>query len=141
MCQNNSRYPNGLQRPLLAFYIAVIVFCDSMIATVRPVETIPLPRPSHHDLYYSHRNYSPHPTIQSSIGCRRKYVSISNLSICILNFARRGAKRASPVKYAVGVFSVNTLFTSCHKINARNTNNTRHSVMRRVQQDSQLQKH
>ena len=29
---------------------------------------------------------------------------------------RVGAKRASPVKYAVGVFSVNTLFTLCLEI-------------------------
>ena len=38
-----------------------------------------------------------------------------------------GARRASPVKYAKGVFSVNTLFTSCHKIIARNANYTRHN--------------
>ena len=38
-----------------------------------------------------------------------------------------GARRASPVKYAFGVFSVNTLFTSCHEIIARNANYTRHN--------------
>ena len=37
------------------------------------------------------------------------------------------ARHASPVKYAVGVFSVNTLFISCHEIIARNTNYTRHN--------------
>ena len=38
-----------------------------------------------------------------------------------------GARHASPVKYAVGVFSVNTLFISCHEIIARNANYTRHN--------------
>ena len=38
-----------------------------------------------------------------------------------------GARHASPVKYAVGVFSVNTLFMSCHEIIARNANYTRHN--------------
>ena len=38
-----------------------------------------------------------------------------------------GARHASPIKYAVGVFSVNVLFTSCHKIIAHNANNTRHN--------------
>ncbi len=53
-----------------------------------------------------------------------------------------GARHASPVKYAVGVFSVNTLFmschgaalqsqcylfTSCHEIIAGNANYTRHN--------------
>ena len=38
-----------------------------------------------------------------------------------------GARHASPVKYAVGVFSVNPLFTQCHEIIARNANNTRYN--------------
>ena len=42
------------------------------------------------------------------------------------NGATVGARHASPVKYAVGVFSVKTLFTS--KIIARNANNTRHGM-------------
>ena len=37
-----------------------------------------------------------------------------------------GARHASPVKYAIGVFMI---FTSCHKIIARNANNTRHGMM------------
>ena len=37
-----------------------------------------------------------------------------------------GARHASPVKYAIGVF---LKFTSCHKIIARNANNTRHGMM------------
>ena len=54
-----------------------------------------------------------------------------------------GARHASPVKYANGVFSVNILFTpchgatlqsqcylftSCHEIIARNANYTRHNT-------------
>ena len=38
-----------------------------------------------------------------------------------------GARHASPVKYAFGVFSVNTLFMSRHEIIARNANYTRHN--------------
>ena len=50
-----------------------------------------------------------------------------------------GARRASPVKYAVGVFSVNILFTSCHKIIAHNANNTRCGETWRARRASPLQ--
>ena len=50
-----------------------------------------------------------------------------------------GARHASPVKYAIGVFSVNTLFTLCHEIIARNANNTRCGETWRARRASPLQ--
>ena len=46
------------------------------------------------------------------------------------------ARRASPVKYAVGVFSVNISFASCHEIIARNANI--HVMRRRARRASPL---